>query len=158
MHLKSSAGFTLVEALIAAALLAAAVIGFAQLVTRAAQQTLRARYSAITLSLAQAKLEQLRSVAWDFDQSGAQVSSAELAFSPENSIASDVPPFVDALDRFGNAVPFDEHPTYQRRWAVRPLEPLDPDTLLIAVCVTSPPDAARVTSDSCVWTVRTRRP
>jgi prepilin-type N-terminal cleavage/methylation domain-containing protein len=147
-------GFTLIEALIASAIFAAVVIGLAQLLTIALTQSARARDVLIALTLAQSKLEYLRSLAWEFDVNGARVSSGELATTPLDSHSSDEPPYVETLDRFGAPVADDSLPFFTRRWSIAADE-ADPDTLLFRVCVFS---ARAQESPACVWTARTRRP
>jgi type II secretory pathway pseudopilin PulG len=148
-------GFSLLEALIAATLLAGAIAGLAQLVTRAAEQAGRAARVTVATTLAQSKLEQLRAAAFQFDVNGARLDDVALALSAGDALRRDAPPHVEALGRFGEVLPQETTPTYVRRWSVA-TAPNDPDTVIVAVCVLPATHARQ--ADTCVWTTRTRQP
>lgn len=152
-----SRGFSLLEALIASLLVTIAVAAVAQLMTVAATQTFGTRQLVAALVLAQAKLEELRSIEWRFDAVGARISGAALAFSPSTALAEDVAGYVETVDRFGQpSGPDTAH--FKRRWAIGPLQISDPDTLLLRVCVFAiGRDVAGGRPDACVWAVRTRK-
>ena len=152
-----SRGFSLIEALMASLLVAIAVVGLAHLLAIGVAQTFTTRQSATALTLAQAKLEQLRSLVWRFDADGSRVSSAHLALSPALTLFQDHDEYLEKLDRFGAPGPPDQAPHYRRRWAITPLDPLDADTLVLQVCVSSIGVGGGAT-DACVWTLRTRTP
>lgn len=151
-------GFTLIEVLIATTLVCTAIGGLAQLGVLAMAQSLSVQRQAAALWLAQSKLEELRSKPWAFDGSGLATSDPALAISPFDSLASETTGFVDYFDRFGAPVP-QTTSTYQRRWAITLVDPLDADTLRIQSCVLTraPGSAGRSTADACVTTIRTRR-
>jgi type II secretory pathway pseudopilin PulG len=152
---RSTAGFSLIEALIATALLAGAIAALAQLVMRSAEQTTRAEHATIASVLAQAKLEELRALPFRFDANGVLIEDPALAPSAADSLDADSPPHVEALDRFGQPVAAGEIPVYIRRWSIA-VAPLDPDTIVLAACVL-PAGIPRLT-DTCVWGIRVRRP
>ncbi len=147
----------LLEALIAALLVAIAVVGLSHLVTVGAAQAFRTRESSTSLTLAQAKLEELRGRAWRFDITGGRASSPQLATSPPLTLLQDHEAYLERLDRFGAPSWRDDVPHYRRRWAVAPHDSADPDTVVLQVCVFS---AGRATAaaEACVWTIRTRKP
>ena len=152
----STAGFSLLETLIASALLAGAIAVLAHLVVRAVDQSLLAEQRAAALTLAQAKLEQLRAVPFQYGEGGVRIDDPALAASPGDSLTVDTPPYVESLDRFGAFVPAGTGPTFVRRWSIA-IRDDDRDTLTVAVCVS----VARVDAgpgSSCVWTMRTRQP
>jgi hypothetical protein len=151
-------GFSLVEALIASFLIASAVVGLAHLVALAARQSLASRQAASALTIAQAKLEELRRAVWSYEASGGRVSSAMLSPSPPRSLHEDADGYVDFVDVSGNVVaPSIELPQFARRWAVAPLDAANIDTLLLQVCVfNGPPFDGRPTA--CVAGIRTRQP
>jgi prepilin-type N-terminal cleavage/methylation domain-containing protein len=153
----SNRGFTLVEALVATALFAAVLVGLAQLLATATTQSLRARQSLLTLTLAQSKLEYLRSLDWRFDAAGARVSSHELAVTPADAHAQHSPPFQETLDRHGRVMPPNSAGTFIRRWSIIS-DGADADTLVVRVCVFVPPARSSADADACVWGMRTRRP
>lgn len=152
-RILASAGFSLVEALVACFVAATAIVAFAHLVALAAEQTVSARRAAAARALAQSKIEELRAEAWTYDAAGVRVSSGALAASPDSTLTADTAGFVDRLDRFGAAME-EGVPHYRRRWSVAPLDAADPDTLTLQACVLTTRDAP----DACVWTLRTRRP
>jgi type II secretory pathway pseudopilin PulG len=152
----TSSGFSLLETLLATALLAGAIAILAQLVVRAVDQSLRAEQRATALTLAQAKLEQLRAVPFAFGEGGIRIDDPALALSPGDSLTADTPPYVDSLDRFGASIPPDAAPMFVRRWSIASRDD-DPDTVVMTVCVSG----LRVDAGpgaSCVWTMRTRQP
>jgi Tfp pilus assembly protein PilV len=154
-HIKAASGFSFLEALIAAALVAGAIATLAHLVMRAAEQTSRSEQATVAAVLAQAKLEELRAMAFRYEMNGNRVDDPALAPSAPNTLVDDSPPHVEALDRFGQAVEAGAVPAYVRRWSIA-TAPLDPDTLILAACVA--PTAAKGPSDACVWGIRVRRP
>jgi type II secretory pathway pseudopilin PulG len=157
MDAHDSRGFTLIEALIAALLVAIAIGGFAQLLMVGSTQVFRTRQSATALTLAQAKLEEFRGFTWRFDPDGQRVSAAELAPSPPSTLQHDQPGYVEPLDRFGAPAAGEGRTHYRRRWAVAPIDAADPDTLSLQVCVFSDAGAGEA-ADTCVWALRTRKP
>ena len=152
-----SRGFALIEALIASLLIAIAVVGLAHLVTVGVAQAFTTRQSATALTLAQAKLEELRGLPWRFDADGTRISSPRLAASPLSALVQDHDGYVEKLDRFGAPGSPDEAAHYRRRWAIAPLDGVDADTLKLQVCVSSIGAAGRP-AVVCVWTLRTRKP
>jgi type II secretory pathway pseudopilin PulG len=156
MHRHPARGFALLEALIAALLVATAVVGLTQLVTIALAQSSRTRQTAAALTLAQAKLEDLRGLTWQFDSRGNRVSSAELDISPPSTLSQDLDGWVDRLDPFG-APSGPDAAFYWRRWAIAPVDTTDPDTLVLQVCVFTNGQPVGV-ADACVWAFRTRKP
>jgi hypothetical protein len=151
-------GFSLVEALIASLLIASAVVGLAHLVALAARQSLASRQAASALTIAQAKLEQLRRAAWTYDAAGLRVSSAMLLPSPPESLREDAGGYVDFADGFGRVVtPPVEIAHFARRWAIATLDESDVDTLLLQVCVFAGPPFDGVPT-ACVAGIRTRQP
>ena len=151
-------GFTLIEVLVATTLICTAVAGLSQLGLLAMAQSLSVQRQTAALWLAQSKLEELRGRPWAFDSGGVALSDPALSLSPPGALATETAGFVDYFDRFGDAVPRAAS-TYQRRWAISLVDPLDPDTLQLQSCVlTRAPDSAgRSSADVCVATIRTRQ-
>lgn len=177
-------GFSLVEVIVAACLLAVALCTLAQLFVIGIQSNLDARRMTEATVLAQQKLEELRSLAWGIDEHGIPVTDTTsdtaadpvqrdggtgLSASPPTALQANTPGFVDYVDRFGHklgrAVSPPPSAIFARRWTIQPLS-ADPDrTLVIQVLVT--PHFARGAADAGVVTrlpgearlvtVRTRR-
>jgi prepilin-type N-terminal cleavage/methylation domain-containing protein len=164
----SQRGFSLLEVLIAATIVAAAVAGLAQLVVIATAANARAKTATMATVLAAQKMEQLRSLAWALDIHGSPVSDPRLAASPSGSLRNNSPGFCDFLDQNGRLLGEATVPpggaVYLRRWSIEPL-PADPgNVLVLQVLVTQRfsrgiderairrmPDEARIVS------VRTRK-
>jgi prepilin-type N-terminal cleavage/methylation domain-containing protein len=168
------AGFTLVEVLIAVAILITIAAGVAQLIAVATRAIRAAREHSSAVVLAAAKMDQLRSLAWAYEPSisGRAVprsdrttdishpnhaaTGAGLDGSPAGALGANTPPYVDYIDEAGRWVGHDADPpanaVFIRRWAVRPL-PADPErTLVLQVLVTTVRhDRSRVTA----WSGRT---
>ena len=171
-------GFSLLETLVAIALLTVGVGALAQLVVIATQANRRATSITTASILAQEKAEQLRALAWGFDRFGLPVSDTTsdtrvepesstggtgLSASPPDALGRNVPGYCDFVDATGrrlgdpaSGARVPDRAMYVRRWSIDPL-PANPDnTIVIQVLVTlaaaqRPEESARLVS------VRTRR-
>lgn len=152
----ASAGFTLLEALVAAGLAVFAIAALAAFGAMASRQHAAARQLVAALTLAQSLLDDLRAEPWTYAPDGSPVSSARLALSPSGTLTADAAGHADRVDRFGAVV--ETGGWFLRRWAVTLWDPSDPDLLLLQACVFRihvPPPAR---AEACVWTLRNRRP
>jgi prepilin-type N-terminal cleavage/methylation domain-containing protein len=136
--LHDPAGFTLIEVVVAAAILATVAATLAQLLAAATQQSARNRDALGATVAAQSKLQQLRAVRWTNAVNG-------LTASPPRSLFEDTAGFVDYPDRF------------VRRWSISRRDALDLDTFILQVCVFRVAGRSPA-PDACVGTVRARRP
>lgn len=154
----AAAGFSLVETLVAASLLAIALAALAELAALAVRTNATARDATMATTLAQRKLEELRGLAWGGDALGLPASdlTTDTAASPETPLGgtglAPSPPdtltenrggYVDYLDARGRPLGGGGSPpggtAYVRRWSIAPL-PADPaDTLVLQVFVTRRP-------------------
>ena len=174
---KSSRGFSLIEVMVASAILGCAVLSIAQLVAAATGSTAGARGVSEATLLAWQKIDQLRSLAFAFDDAGGPVTDAStdtateperalggtgLAPSPGGTLGRDTGGYVDYLDAFGQSLGggalggSDSPPRgtrYRRRWAVG-LAGGNPDVLILRVRVL---DTARDETLAGATTIRTRR-
>lgn len=176
--LARHAGFSLVEVLIAIAILAGTIGTLAQLSVVAARANTAARTATVTVVLAAQKMEQLRALAWGIDSSGQPVSDTStdltsvppgvnrgvgLTPSPGGALQRDTSGYCDYLDANGRWLAGGALPPagaiYVRRWAIDVLPSSPADTLVLQVLVTrmrtgsaaaKRPDEARLT------TLRTR--
>ena len=147
-----SAGYALIETLVAAAIVVALAAGVAQvaLLTGAAVQASGAQGRALFLAVQ--KIEQLQSLAWTFDADLQPVSdeSTSLAFDPPapggRGLQASGPVtgtggdgYVDYLDRDGRWIGTGPQPpagtAFVRRWSVSPLAAAGGDPLLLQVVV-----------------------
>ncbi len=147
-----SAGYALIETLVAAAIVVALAAGVAQvaLLTGAAVQASGMQGRALFLAVQ--KIEQLQSLAWTFDSDLQPVSdeSTSLAFDPPapggRGLQASGPVtgpggdgYVDYLDRDGRWIGTGAQPpagtAFVRRWSVSPLAAADGDPLLLQVVV-----------------------
>ena len=171
----NSSGFSLIEVVIAIGLLSVVSLGVAQLfaMSTRANVTSKGRTSATTL--AEQKLEQIRSLTWGFDPEGLglplsdttsnlavyppQANGSGLNPSPDNSLEQNTSGFVDYLDAHGAWVGTGTTPpasaVYIRRWSILPLPTNPNNSLVIQVLVT--PVANEHTRVATAWT-RTRMP
>ena len=134
--------------MIATFLLATGVLATAQMFILATKSNASAQKSTFTAALAQEKMEQLKGLTWGFDNVGLpiqdystditvdppQAGGVGLTPSPDNSLSSNVPGYVDYLDRNGTALGGGANPpdgtVYVRRWSVEPL-PTNPNNTLV---------------------------
>ena len=130
--IRDEQGFSLLDVLVASAILAVGLLSLAQLLAMTVAANASARRATYAVLLAAQKIEDLHAVPWEWLEGNTGESA-------------------DVLDRAGTTL---QGPpgaaAYTRRWSVDPL-PVDPtNTLVIQVIVGTPRDEARIAS------VRTR--
>ena len=184
---SSSAGFSLVEVVVAMGILTVVSLGVAQLFGAATRVNIIARGQTSTTMLAEQKMEQIRSLTWGFDSNGQGLplsdTSSDLTVyptsqgghgldpSPTDSLEHNTAGFVDFVDAGGAWVGTGATPSptavYIRRWSIQPL-PINPNnTLVIQVLVTPIANEAarlgtsnprvRMPGDTLLVTVKTRK-
>jgi len=184
---SSNRGFSLVEVLVAMGLLTVVSLGVAQLFALSTRANLIAKGATSTTSLAQQKLEQLRSLTWGFDLAGQGLPLSDtttnltvfppahngsgLNPSPTDALEQNTVGFVDFVDGNGEWVGTGSTPpgsaVYIRRWSIQPLPTNPNNTLVIQVLVTPVASEAaraesaftrtRMAGDALLVTVRTRK-
>jgi prepilin-type N-terminal cleavage/methylation domain-containing protein len=151
----TEAGFSLLEVLVATALLATALATLGQAFGLSVAENSSARYGTFAAVLAGQKIEQLRSLAWGFDASGlsfadltsntalrvpAPTGGTGLTPSPADSLTRNVAGYVDYLDGFGTSLggggSVPPRTVYIRRWSIEPLPASPATTLILQVLVT----------------------
>lgn len=149
-----SRGFSLLEVVIAVAILCTVCLGVAQLLAAAVRATTLARVQTTTSALASARLEQLRSLAFEFDGDGQRVMDVRtnvatepagqdgpgLAGAGTDSLIRTVHGFVDYLDAqgrwVGGSTAAPPGAAFVRRWSIDVM-PGSTDLLVIQVLVRS---------------------
>ena len=146
-------GFTLVEVLVTLSLVVGATLSLAQLTVLTVRDLRIARLQTSTAALATSRLEELRSLEWSFDATGAPVEDLStnlasespasggsgLAPSPARALEENTAGYVDFLDAHGRwvssgpDVPGDA--AFVRRWAVERPADGSADSLVIQVVV-----------------------
>lgn len=144
-------GFTLVEVLVAMAVLSAATLGGVHLLAFATRGMHVARIQGTAALAASSRLDQLRSLQFEFDQTGQRLTDVvtDLTVDPPapggggltpsgaGSLDANVSGFVDYLDEAGRWVGNGPTPpraaVFVRRWAVE--SPGPPDLLVLQVLV-----------------------
>jgi prepilin-type N-terminal cleavage/methylation domain-containing protein len=163
---RNESGFSLIEVLMATALMAVALISLAQLFAISTTNNVASRYSTMAAILAEQKMEQLRGLTWGFDLLNlplSDLSSNVAAFeatglcaeatagaavglspSPGNTLAANVNGYVDYVDEngcgLGGGTVMPAGAIYIRRWSVEPLPTNPNNTLILQVLVTPRPD------------------
>jgi prepilin-type N-terminal cleavage/methylation domain-containing protein len=153
---KSDAGFSLLETIVAVTILSVGVCGLAHLSVISTHANQRARAITMAALLGQEKIEQLRALAWGTDELGAPVTDTEsdtsvvpgapsggtgLRFSPGNALTANATGYCDFVDSAGHllnttaGVP--DTATYIRRWSIEPLASDPRNTIVIQVRVVS---------------------
>ena len=124
-RIESSSGFSLIEVMVASAILGCAVLSIAQLAAASTQSTASARDVSEATLLAWQKIDQLRALSWTFDDAGAPLGDAALMPSPAGALTLDTGGWVDYLDAWGQSlggVAAGGRPPagtrYRRRWAI----------------------------------------
>ncbi|MGE0039884.1 MAG: hypothetical protein AB7H88_02605 [Vicinamibacterales bacterium] len=175
--LSPSAGFTLVETLVAAAVAVTVLASLAEVAAMAAAASRANRRSAAAAIAASAKLEQLRALAWRYDADGRPVSDVTsdtsvdpprpaggrgLSPSPGGVLEHSTPGWVDYVNEAGEALGGGDHPpagaVLARRWAVEPIDA--GDTIVVEVCVVRLVAGPRgePAPEICLATIRSRQP
>lgn len=171
-------GMSLVEVLVALALLILVVLGLAQVFQFSGRANAQGRNLTMASVLAQQKLEQLRGLAWTFDASGARISDAQtntaampelpaggtgLQASPAGTLETSAAGYCDFLDIHGRILGGGASPpadaAWVRRWSIQPLADDPVDTLVLRVRLLSKVSALHGQADPAgitVTTVRTR--
>ena len=163
---KSESGFSLVETIVAAGLLAGAVAVLGQMFAISMADTASARTGTFAAVLAAQKMEQLRGLTWSFDITGLPLTdtSSDVALpiqsatggpglspSPPHSLTSNVAGYVDYIDQFGRVIgggsTVPAKATYVRRWSVEPLPANPNNTMILQVRVTRSRDRGAADSD-----------
>lgn len=181
---RSEAGFSLVETIVALAILATSLVGMAHMFALATHQNISARGTTSATILAQEKMEQLRGLTWGFDQLNLPLSDFSsntttdppsptggtgLAPSFGDTLSQNVAGYVDYVDRYGRQLGGGVAPppgtTYVRRWSVEPLPTNPNNTLILQVLTFEVNDRPNSTGDaslrrpdeSRLTTVKTRK-
>jgi len=125
---RGFSGFSLIETLVATAVLTIGVLGLAQLLVMATAANRNARTVTTAAVLARSKMEELRAVPFD-----------SLTASPPGALAADTPGFVDYLDASGADLDARAGAAFVRRWAIAPLasNPLNATVLQVLVQTTA---------------------
>ena len=154
-----SRGFTLVETVIATAVLITALAGIAQLFALSARFMRDSSRSGAVLVAAQDKLEMLGALRFGYGDDGAPVTDPRLNPSRQTSLHENVDSYFDWLKDDGSGG--DERASsFVRRWRITPIAANEPAAIAIDVCVystrvfTSGPEHA----DACLGSVRVRQP
>lgn len=183
MTTQDARGFTLIEAVVAASLLAVGVASIAPLSIASARAQRAASDATIAQSLARARLEDLRALAWTSEAGLAPISDWStdlsvtpprltggpgLGVSPAGALTSNVDGYCDFLDARGSWLAGGTRApvgtAWVRRWAIDALPAL-PDTLRLQVLVVpaeragsaSALAAARGMSGAWLVAIRARR-
>lgn len=178
-------GFSLLEVTVATGLMAGALVSLAHMLAVSVMNNRLAQASTYTAILAAQKLEQLRGLAWGFDNTGLPISDTTsdvdgpidlanggtgLSPSPQGTMTTNTAGWVDYVDQFGNVLgggaALWPKTAYVRRWGIEPLSN-DPDNaLLLHVLVTThanrgvadrPGSTTRLPAESRIVTVKTRK-
>ena len=184
LSMKDAQGSTLIEALVATLILTTGLLAMAELVRVAAATNDAAKHGTLAGILAEQKIEQLRSLAWEFDASGAAVGdvSTDTTVLPEapsggtglqaspQSLQQNTPGFVDHLDGGGQIVGRSAQPptsaVYTRRWSIEPMPTSAGPAVLIQVLVTGirnrgradQGSVARLPGEARLVTLKVRKP
>jgi type II secretory pathway pseudopilin PulG len=151
---RGEGGFSLLEAVVAAGIMAGALAALGQLFAISVANNHSARNGSYATVLAEQKMEQLRGLTWGFDTLGLPNTDSTtdtaaavenptgtgLSPSPGGTLTSNIAGYVDYVDRFGNMLGGGEtippRAVYVRRWSVELLPQSPNNTLVLQVLVT----------------------
>ena len=180
-------GFSFIEVMVALLLIMVVSLGVAGLFATTIRSTHSARNQTSTTTLAEQKMEQLRSLTWGFDSSGLNLpvsdTTTDLTQTPPTSSGSGLNPspataldtnttgYVDYLDARGQWIGSGATPpagsVFIRRWSILPLPTNPNNTLVLQVLVTTvrreatitnvPSPRPRYPDDALIATVKTRK-
>jgi len=181
--MRHARGFSLIEVLVATGILTVGVTALAQLVSIAMRVNASARATTSAVLLAQAKMEQLRGLAWGVDASGTPVSDftsdiaavpntsnggVGLTASPPDALSAMIAGYYDFADSAGQALGGNGPPPaaalYVRRWSIAPVAAFPESTLILAVRVTrvrgsirAPVTASNQPDEARLVSIKTRK-
>lgn len=153
-------GTTLVEALVATALLVTLLGGVAHLFISSQQQALIAERIAAATLVAQDRIQQLSAEPLSWSVHGLPLDAPALAPSPPGTLDADTTGYSEVVDRAGRAAGEEdaEGPAFVRRWAIALARPSDSEALSIEVCVFAWPSPEGAVPVACLHTIRARQP
>jgi prepilin-type N-terminal cleavage/methylation domain-containing protein len=134
-HFSDARGLSLIEVLVATAILTVCLVSLAPLFTLATTSNTAAAYTTEAAVLAEQKLEELRALPWTVDLAG-----AGLTLSPANALQENTAGYVDYIDAFGTALDGSgpkppPGASFTRRWSIEPLVADPANTLVIQALV-----------------------
>jgi prepilin-type N-terminal cleavage/methylation domain-containing protein len=171
----AEAGFSLLEVLVAAAIMAGTLATLGQLFAISVANNRAAGASSHATVLAAQKLEQLRGLTWG-DTSTDTASAVEspaggtgLSVSPAGSLATNVNGYVDYIDRFGvslgGGTSIPPRTVYIRRWSIEPILSGSGSSIALRVFVTrydtrtvAVPASSRMWDEARLIAVKTSAP
>jgi hypothetical protein len=156
--LRADRGTTLLEAIVAASLLATIAVGTASLILLARRLGERAEQLMTATTLAAARLEALRSIPWVYDIGGAVPEVADLSLSPPDALERNATGFWDATDGSGRPLSSSTEPAFLRRWAIASAVAGPAQARGIEVCVFTWPVERNPVPLACLAGARTRQP
>lgn len=181
---NAESGFSLIETLVATAMLATALVALAELFGIAAKSNAAAADSTSATVLAEQKMEQLRALTWGFDSLGLPLSdtATDTSVSPEQptggtgltpslsqTLQDNTNGYVDYLDvngqQLGGGTVMPANAVWIRRWSIEALPTNPNNTLIIQVLATRRQDrgtadagsVARMPDEARLVTVKTRK-
>jgi prepilin-type N-terminal cleavage/methylation domain-containing protein len=173
---RSASGFSLLEVIVALAILAVAIWSIAQVGLYTARSADVARRLTMGSELAADKLGQLSSLSWSLDEAGLPVSDTAtdlttdpespaggpgLRTSPPDALERNAPGYCEFLDRDGRSLGGGTSPpegtAFVRRWSLTPLGAFPADGLAVQVRLMSAEVALRGGTDPAAVTLTTVR-
>ena len=152
-------GATLIEALVAGALLLTLATGTATLITLARKLSSRAEQLMTGTALAAARLQSLRSVPWTYGIDGSANEVAALATSGVDTLGRNTTGFFELASESGEAgIVGARAPAFAVRWAIGPTVAAVGETRSLEVCVFTWPAADGSPPLVCVASARARQP
>jgi type II secretory pathway pseudopilin PulG len=154
---ESASGFSMLEMIVATAMLAVSLVSLAQLLEVAARTGVSARTTTVATILAHQKMEQLRGLTWGYASPGVPVSDLNtnladgtvasgcpggngagsgtgLSPSPLGALSANTDGYVDYANAHGCTLGGGTSPPrgtiYVRRWSIEPLA-IDPNNALV---------------------------
>jgi prepilin-type N-terminal cleavage/methylation domain-containing protein len=176
-------GFSLIEVLVATVLATIATVALAGISLQTLRMNAAARSTTVSTMLASQKIEQIQSLMWAFDASGAPVADTSsdvtatparpsggvgLTPSPADALSVNRPGYCDFVDASGESLgggaSAPPGTQFTRRWSVDRLSSSD-DSLLIQVSVTAVASGTsgavsglnRVHDEPRILTIRSRK-
>lgn len=156
--LTTEHGTSLIEALLAVALLAIVAAGAAQLLVGVRQIALRSEQATAGMVAAAARMERLMALTWEYGVHGEALDVPVLQVAPADALERNAAGYHEVVDASGRALDGTRRPELVIRWSSVSADDDDARTRGVEVCAFAWPADEASAPLACLASARGRRP